>query len=164
MPNFDKTLDHLRDQAPDLFNMGHSFERLMTTALEREPGILGDHFSKVWLWNDWPDRDGGDTGIDLVAEEEEGLCAIHCKFFDPHNPVPKNGIDSFMSASEPEHFTLRLMRQSGFEWSNENTCRPNWPRMNDAHISMGGPIHSGQWSGKRLAPYQEIHNVDDLVA
>ena len=89
MPNFEKTLDHLRNHSPDLFSMGHSFERLMKTALEQEPGILGDRFSKVWLWKEWPDGDGGDTGIDLVAEEEEGLCAIQCKFFDPTTLCPK---------------------------------------------------------------------------
>ena len=113
MPNFEKTLDHLRDRSTDLFGMGHSFERLIKTALTNEPGILGDRFSKVWLWKEWPDGDGGDTGIDLVAEEEEGLCAIQCKFFDPHRPVPKSGIDSFMSESEPPHFTSRLIVNTG---------------------------------------------------
>ena len=113
MPNFEKTLDHLRDRSTDLFGMGHSFERLIKTALTNEPGILGDRFSKVWLWKEWPDGDGGDTGIDLVAEEEEGLCAIQCKFFDPLRPVPKGAIDSFMSKSEPDHFTSRLIVNTG---------------------------------------------------
>ena len=113
MPNFEKTLDHLRDRSTDLFGMGHSFERLIKTALTNEPGILGDRFSKVWLWKEWPDGDGGDTGIDLVAEDEEGLCAIQCKFFDPLRPVPKSGIDSFMSKSEPDHFTSRLIVNTG---------------------------------------------------
>ena len=61
-----------------------------------------------------PARDGPDIGVDLVAEEREGgLCAIQCKFFDPHNPVPKKDIDSFMSASEPSHFTSRLIVNTG---------------------------------------------------
>ncbi|MCZ0939117.1 MAG: DEAD/DEAH box helicase family protein [Caldilineaceae bacterium] len=86
----------------------------MKTALSKEPGILGDRFSQVWMWNEWPDCDGPDTGIDLVAEEEDGgLCAIQCKFFDPHRPVPKNAIDSFMSASEPDRFTSRLIINTG---------------------------------------------------
>ena len=106
-------MDHLRDRSTDLFGMGHSFERLIKTALTNEPGILGDRFSKVWLWKEWPDGDGGDTGIDLVAEDEEGLCAIQCKFFDPHRPVPKGAIDSFMSESEPDHFTSRLIVNTG---------------------------------------------------
>ena len=49
MLNFDKTLDHLRDRATDLFGMGRSFERLMKTALEQKPGILSDRFTRVWL-------------------------------------------------------------------------------------------------------------------
>ena len=28
-----------------------------------------DLFSDVWLWSEWPDRWGPDTGIDLVARE-----------------------------------------------------------------------------------------------
>ena len=114
MPHFDKALTILRDQATDLFGMGRSFERLMRTALTKEPGILGDRFERVWLWGEWPDRDGPDTGIDLVAEEREGgYCAIQCKFFDSHRPVPKRAIDSFMAASEPLQFTSRLIVNTG---------------------------------------------------
>ena len=114
MPHFDEALTYLRDRATDLVGMGRSFERLMKTALSKEPGILGDRFSQVWMWNEWPGHDGPDTGVDLVAEEREGgLCAIQCKFFDPHRPVPKGDIDSFMSASEPDHFTSRLIINTG---------------------------------------------------
>ena len=114
MPHFNEALDYLRDRATDLSGMGRSFERLMKTALTREPGILGDRFERVWLWHEWLGRDGPDTGIDLVAEEREGgLCAIQCKFFDPHNPVPKKAIDSFMSASEPARFTARMIVNTG---------------------------------------------------
>ena len=88
MPHFYEALAILRDRATDLLGMGRSFERLMQAALTREPGLLGDRFARVWLWHEWPDRDGPDTGIDLVAEEREGgLCAIQCKFFDLHRPV-----------------------------------------------------------------------------
>ena len=58
MPNFEKTLDHLRDHAPDSVRMGRSFERLIKAALSKEPGILGDRFSQVWMWGEWPGRDG----------------------------------------------------------------------------------------------------------
>ena len=37
------------------------------------------------MWDEWPERDGSDTGIDLIGEERDGgLCAIQCKFFDPY--------------------------------------------------------------------------------
>ncbi len=114
MPQFDEALTILRDRATDLFGMGRSFERLMQAALTREPGILGDRFERAWLWDEWPDRDGPDTGIDLVAEEREGgLCAIQCKFFDPHRPVPKKAIDSFLAKSEPMQYTSRLIINTG---------------------------------------------------
>ena len=114
MPHFDEALNILRDRATDLFGMGRSFERLMQVALSREPGILGDRFAKVWLWEEWPDHDGPDTGIDLVAEEREGgLCAIQCKFFDPHRPVSRRAIDSFLAKSEPTRYTSRLIINTG---------------------------------------------------
>ncbi len=114
MPLFNEALTILRDRATDLSGMGRSFERLMKSALSQEPGILGDRFARVWLWHEWPDHEGPDTGIDLVAEEREGgLCAIQCKFFDPHRPVPKKAIDSFMAASEPTQYTARLIINTG---------------------------------------------------
>ena len=115
MPHFDEALTILRDRATDMSGMGRSFERLMKTALSQEPGILGDRFEQVWLWQEWPDRNNRpDTGIDLVAQEREGgLCAIQCKFFDPHRPVPKKAIDSFLATSEPVHFTSRLIINTG---------------------------------------------------
>ena len=114
MPHFAEALTLLRDRATDLYGMGRAFERLMQAALSQEPGILGDRFTKVWLWHEWPDHEGPDTGIDLVAAEREGgLCAIQCKFFDPHRPVPKKAIDSFMAASEPTQYTARLIINTG---------------------------------------------------
>ena len=114
MSHFDEALTTLRDRATDYVGMGRAFERLMQAALSREPGILGDRFSQVWLWQEWPDHDGQDTGIDLVAEEREGgLCAIQCKFFDPHRPVPRKAIDSFMAKSEPTQYTSRLIINTG---------------------------------------------------
>ena len=114
MPHFDEALTILRDRATDMFGMGRAFERLMKSALLQEPGILGDRFARVWLWHEWPDHDGPDTGIDLVAAEREGgLCAIQCKFFDPHRPVPRKAIDSFMAASEPTQYTARLIINTG---------------------------------------------------
>ena len=85
MPHFDEALTILRDRATDMFGMGRSFERLMKSALLQEPVIWGQRFTQVWMWDEWPGRDGQDAGIDLVAEERDGgLCAIQCKFFDPH--------------------------------------------------------------------------------
>ncbi len=114
MPNLDQALDILRDRAGHMSGMGHAFERLLQKALQEHPGIYGERFTQVWLWDEWPDRDGPDIGIDLVAEEREGgLCAIQCKFFHPHHPVSKKAIDSFLTASEPARFTARMIINTG---------------------------------------------------
>ena len=43
----------------------------MKTYFQQDP-IYKDRFSEVWLWSEWAqtrsDFDGGDTGIDLVAQ------------------------------------------------------------------------------------------------
>jgi predicted helicase len=51
---------------------GERFERLMVQYLRQDP-IYAKRYSDVWLWSDWPGRDGkGDTGINLVARERDG--------------------------------------------------------------------------------------------
>ena len=114
MPHLHEALDRLRELATDPFDQGRRFERLIKTALRKHPGIYGDRFEEVWLWSEWPERDGPDRGIDLVARERDGgHCAIQCKFFAPARPVPKSEIDKFISASDRETFTSRLIVNTG---------------------------------------------------
>ena len=114
MPHLHEALDRLRELATDPFDQGRRFERLIKTALRKHPGIYGDRFEEVWLWNEWPEQDGPDRGIDLVARERDGgHCAIQCKFFAPDRPVPKSQIDKFISASDRETFTSRLIVNTG---------------------------------------------------
>ena len=83
MPQFDEALTLVCDRITGLFGMGRSFERLIQVALIRATCI-----ERVWLWREWPDCDGPDTGIALVAEKREGsFCTIQCKFFEFHRPV-----------------------------------------------------------------------------
>ena len=114
MSHFQEALDRLRELATDPFDQGRRFERLIKTALQKHPGIYGDRFEEVWLWSEWPDRDGPDRGIDLVARERDGgHCAIQCKFLAPDRPVPKSEIDKFISASDRAVFTSRLIVNTG---------------------------------------------------
>ena len=114
MSHFQEALDRLRELATDPFDQGRRFERLIKTALQKHPGIYGDRFEEVWLWSEWPERDGPDRGIDLVARERDGgHCAIQCKFFAPDRPVPKSAIDKFIAASDREVFTSRLIVNTG---------------------------------------------------
>ena len=58
MPHFAEALTILRDRATSQYGKGRSFERLMKTALTRESDIWRHRFAKVWMWDEWPERDG----------------------------------------------------------------------------------------------------------
>ncbi|TCL85302.1 putative helicase [Curtobacterium sp. PhB142] len=104
-------LDVYATIAPDKRTKGRLFERLTRAYLTTDPKWTA-RFDEVWLWQDWPDRNGKtDTGIDLVARERHGggLCAIQCKFHDAGNTVQKGDLDSFFTASGKAAFSSRLI-------------------------------------------------------
>ena len=105
---------------------GDCFERIAKTFFQQDPHYK-DLFSKVWRWREWPDRDGQDTGIDLVAQERGNgnLWAIQCKFYEPHHYLQKDDIDSFLSDSGKsfgkngkKHFSHRLIISTTDKWSS----------------------------------------------
>src|SRR5688500_4705115 len=92
-----EVLGGLRDTALDTRDQGDKFERLVLSFLKTDPEWV-NRFSDVWLWSDWPGRDGrGDAGIDLVAQfrDREGLAAIQCKFYDAAHRVSRDDVDRF---------------------------------------------------------------------
>jgi len=98
---------------------GDKFERLMLAFLKTDLTYV-ERFSNVWLWMDWPGRDGKpDTGIDLVAEEREtgGLTAIQCKFYARTHTLQRQDIDSFFTASGKQGFTGRMIVSTTDRWS-----------------------------------------------
>ena len=97
---------------------GTHFEKLIKTYLKEDPrykGLLAD----VWLWDEWPGRQEGDTGIDIVAKEQGGdLWAVQCKFYESENPLPKSGIDSFLATSGRYNFAQRCIFTTTDKWSS----------------------------------------------
>ena len=96
---------------------GRIFERVMRAAFERNPQY-SDRFVRVWLWADWPGRVlygyGGDSGVDLVAEEfDGGVCAIQCKLYETGAKVPSSDIDSFLAEAGKKPFTSSLLVTTG---------------------------------------------------
>lgn len=115
---FGQLLDALYFGALDERDKGDKFERLMRSYLMTDPA-WASQFSHVWLWSDYPGRNGRpDTGIDLVAEETTGdRVAIQCKFYDPDHVVGKKDIDSFIAASSTQEFSRRLLVSTSLkEW------------------------------------------------
>jgi predicted helicase len=98
---------------------GNYFEQLVGRYLEKD-GVQAPQYRNVWLWRDWPERDGKkDNGIDLVAERQDGgFTAIQCKFYAEGHKIQKSDIDSFISASGKPPFTHRLIVDTtGRDWS-----------------------------------------------
>lgn len=116
---FDVLLDSYRDLADSERMKGNYFEQLVGRYLERD-GVQAPQYRNVWLWRDWPDRDGRkDNGIDLVAERQDGgFTAIQCKFYAEGHRIQKSDVDSFISASGKPPFTHRLIVDTtGRDWS-----------------------------------------------
>lgn len=112
-------LDRLRADALDERDKGAKFERLVRAYLTTDPEWTA-RFSDVWLWSDWPGRDGRpDTGIDLVAANTDDgrLTAIQCKFYAADRTVAKADIDSFISAAASSQFTRRIVFDTAAGWS-----------------------------------------------
>jgi superfamily II DNA or RNA helicase len=95
--------------SPDVQVRGKQFEKLLKWWLQTDP-VYSARLKKVWLWDEWPGRDGADIGIDLVAEAHDGgIWAIQAKCIDPKNSLKKSEVDSFLAASSKPPFTFQLL-------------------------------------------------------
>ena len=115
MSSLQVALQKIRDKTTDQnTERGDAFERLVKVFLENDP-TQEQQYSKVWHYADWarehPEYPQHDTGIDLVAKlkDEEGFCAIQCKFHQRDTSITKASIDSFISASSSSDFTRLVL-------------------------------------------------------
>ncbi|MGN6553761.1 MAG: restriction endonuclease, partial [Verrucomicrobiota bacterium] len=111
-------LAHFRADAQSNRDLGDRFERLLCRYLELDP-IYAERFSRVWMFNDWPQKGKvGDVGIDVVAEERATgeFCGIQCKFFLPEHTVSKEDIDSYFTALGNPLFTSGLIVSTTDRW------------------------------------------------
>ena len=128
--NFKETIAKIRKESLSNRDRGDCFEKIAKTFFQQDPHFK-DFFAKVWQWHEWPDRDGQDTGIDLVAQERNtgNLWAIQCKFYEPFHYLQKDDVDSFLSASGKsfpdgsgksgkKHFSHRLILSTTDKWSS----------------------------------------------
>lgn len=119
----DSLLTEYRTLATSEREKGTMFEELTRQFLLND-ARFARQFKKVYLWSEWPERQTGDTGIDLVAipaNEKSGLVAIQCKFYAPGHTVHKRDIDSFLAASGKTRFARRiLVDTSGTTWGKNS--------------------------------------------
>jgi predicted helicase len=111
-------LAQFREAATSNRDLGDRFERLICRYLELDP-IYADRFSRVWLWNEWPQKGHvGDVGIDVVAEERATgeFCGIQCKFYLPEHAISKADIDTFFTALGKVQFTSGMVVSTTDKW------------------------------------------------
>ena len=88
MSGFADVYQHLCERFPDERDRGRAFEPLVTKVLRTDP-LYQAHFAEVWPWNEWPGRDGGDIGIDIVARRHDGgLSSDPMQMPGPHRQAP----------------------------------------------------------------------------
>ena len=64
---------------------------------------------RVWLWRDWPDRWGPDTGIDLVCEAKDGkLWAVQAKAWRSDLTIAKAEVDACFVKGSVNKAKLKL--------------------------------------------------------
>ncbi|RAM37258.1 DEAD/DEAH box helicase [Arthrobacter globiformis] len=169
--SFEDVLDRLYFSATDQHDKGTKFEHLMKRYLELEPKYA-DQFSDVWLWSEWPDRNGHvDTGIDLVARDRYTgeLTGIQCKFYDPARTLDKKQIDSFFTAVGKNDFSYGMVVSTTDKWSKhaedalEGQSKPmtrlRFADLADSTIdwsefSIDAPEQMKQLGGKEPRKYQ----------
>jgi predicted helicase len=101
--------DAIESLSPDPAVRGRQFEYLCEWLLSNDP-LFTHELARVWRWDDWPGRWGGDAGIDLVAQDRQGdLWAIQAKAYNEKHSVKKSDIDTFLSESARPGFTFRLL-------------------------------------------------------
>ena len=114
MSSLEEALQFIRDKASNTTELGNAFERLVKVFLENDP-VQKQQYGKVWHYADWAkehlEYPSTDTGIDLVAEmkDEEGFCAIQCKFHQAGNAITKASMDSFISATTTSDFVRLIL-------------------------------------------------------
>ncbi|MGO1198808.1 MAG: DEAD/DEAH box helicase [Dermabacteraceae bacterium] len=120
-----KLLDRMYNSATSTSDQGTQFERFTQSFLQTDP-LWASQFATVWMWEQWPEKWGHDSGIDLVAQRRDGgLTAIQCKFYDPTHRVSKGDLDKFLAASGRGGFTERLVVSTTAQWgaTAEETIR-----------------------------------------
>ncbi len=121
-------LKEYRSSAKDQREKGTYFELLIKDFLKKDPRYA-PQFVDVFTYAEWAGKQGinkTDDGIDLVAEmpNDEGFCAIQCKFYAEDHAIQKSDIDSFFTASGKKPFTRRLFI---------DTTRKDWSKNAEMH-------------------------------
>ena len=120
MPNLNKALKYIRDNAENTTEKGTGFESLVKLYFEHDD-LQKQYYEKIQTYKDWASTrknfDPEDIGIDLVAKlrGKKSFASIQCKFFRGDREITKKQIDSWISASSSDEFSELLLIDTSLE-------------------------------------------------
>ena len=128
MSSLHKALEILRNKANNDTELGKSFEKLCKIFFEND-ATQTQQYSKIWHYTDWAKENieysKVDIGIDLVAKlrNEDGFCAIQCKFYKSDHSISKSDLDSFISASSTPDFKRLVLIDTSAQLINRHALQ-----------------------------------------
>lgn len=135
--NFGKYLRDLNSMSQSTTEKGLLFEKTIESFLKTDP-LYRQRFNRVYMWRDYTDDKA--EGVDLVAEGDEGICAIQCKFFELNNTLTKSHIDSFLETSKRDD---GIIKKDGKKITfNSRILFHTSPIANDARRAISMHINS----------------------
>ena len=125
---------------------------------------------EAWTWEQWPGKNHPDSGIDVIAERDDGnLIAIQCKSRELDDqgsgpPISKREIDSFVaeSSSIEVHFAERWLVVNGAVGVNKNAIRV-MDGNKVAHVNLYADIKK-HLDGALCTPLEECAHCQDPTA
>ena len=169
---FDDILEKIRKESKNTRDLGTRFEKITESFLKTDT-LYANRFKKVWLWKSWPKNDGADTGIDLVAEQNDGeLCAIQCKCYADDGNLDMKTVSTFLAKAASLEIKHKILVYTGESLTNNAK-----KMLTDSKTTIITPEHFKQssidWSHfpkiirtknpKKLRPHQQSALNDVLT-
>jgi superfamily II DNA or RNA helicase len=102
-------LQTLAGEFPEPTAFGAAFELVADLALWSSTEF-GAQIEQIWRWEDWPDAEGRDCGIDRVVRTINGeLWAVQAKGYAASTTLTYSGIATFLAASAKGPFSRALV-------------------------------------------------------
>lgn len=101
----------LVSEESDPYKRGIKFEKIYTRKYLNSHPLFSKIYKKILLWEEWDDRPfKTDIGIDLVCIGfDNKITAVQAKAYNPNSSISKPDIDSFITASNSNLFSYRLL-------------------------------------------------------
>ena len=102
---------YLENDEKNPYKRGIKFEKIYVKKYLKYQPLFSKIYKKVLLWEDWEERPfKTDIGIDLVCfGYDNKITAVQAKAYNPESSISKPDIDSFITASNSDLFSYRLL-------------------------------------------------------